>query len=886
VKNLFITTVLKKCLLAISLIAFACCISFAQTKYYVNNTTGNDANNGTSQATPWKSVNKVTAMWNVFAAGDSVFFNKGDVFYGTLTISGRTGTALNPIVFSSYGNGAMPVIRASQPVTGWTVQSGNIWKATLTKLSKQVWNGSAFVPYYFRTPSLFINNNGQRIGREPDYNTTNGGFRTIVSHLADNSRITESANLPYAANYFNGAEVTIRTNREYFKTETVISSSGKNVNITATNPDPNVNTIIDQFGYFFQNHINTLNLDGEWSHDTTSSTLYLYSSTNPNSRNIEVPLNPSALVINNSSYVKVLGLQLEDASDITVAGQNDDNITLSGCYINNSNLHGIYIFQITNSSFLNNTVANCNNIGARIELCSGITFTGNTIKNVGMWAGMGDQGTIAYIGARIYPNSSGNNTSISNNLLDSIGYDGINMGGYGVTISQNEVRNFCLVKDDGGGIYTAANTYATTIFQNFVHDAPGAPFGAPSGSLVKSVGIYSDNGSQNQEAYSNTIYNIGTWGIMVNLSSNNSYHDNTVFNSGSTALCLNTYPNTLGPGGTAYTALHNNAKRNILFPRASAQFCATYINTLNPSDLNTNLGSLDSNYYCQPYTGGSVIQVQGGSTTNYTLPAYKTAYPAYEAHGHVAPHLLNAGDNPNTYLLLEVNPTASVVQVNLGTSSYVDALGTSYTGLTNIPAYGSLALIGTLITLPLNLVEFNAQAFHCSVMLAWKTDNEELNNYFVVERSSDGVDFITLGQVNGKGAGSLSNSYSFADQFPSESTSYYRLKIFDQSGKFTYSPVQNVKVNCMAGGNFLSAYPNPGMNGVFYLVFNSHYSGKAKIMAYNDKGQLVLENDITLSTGNNNMRVDMNRFSKGNYFINLITGDGNRLGQPQKILVQ
>lgn len=428
-----------------------------------------------------------------------------------------------------------------------------------------------------------------------------------------------------------------------------------------------------------------------------------------------------------------------------------------------------------------------------MELCSGITVSGNTIKNVGMNAGMGDQGTVAYIGLRVMTNSSGNNSIIENNLLDSIGYLGVNMAGFGLFVRKNEIRNFCLIKDDGGGIYSATNTYATKIYQNFIHDAPGAPFGAPAGSQLKPAGIYSDNGSQNQEAYNNTIYNIGYWGILANLSSNNSYHDNTIFNCTGTALCLNTYSNTLGPSGTAYTALYNNVKRNILFPRAATQRCAVYANSLTPSDLTSNLGSLDSNYYCQPYTGGSIVQVQGSATTNYVLSAFKTAYPAYESHGNVAPQLLNAGDNPSTYLRLEVNPTSSTASVNLGTSTYVDALGASYSGMVSIPAYGSLALIGTVITLPVSLLEFNVVKNQNSVSLIWKTENELNDNYFNIERSVNGIIYNSIGRVNGNGTTAISSNYGFRDMDPSDGINYYRLKQVDFDGKSTYSSVRSVQ---------------------------------------------------------------------------------------------
>lgn len=667
------------------------------TNYYISSTEGNDANNGKTPTSAWKSIDKVNSSNSLFVAGDSIFFKKGDVFYGSMTISSRTGTDAKPIVYTTYGTGNMPILRGSQKVANWTVHNGNIWKTNLPKLSRIVWNGTANVPLYYRTPNLFINNERQRLGREPDYNPTNGGFRTINTHTADNKTITEGAALPYPTNHFQGAEVAIRTNHDLFNVETVVSHAGNSVVVTATNASSSLNTIRDKYGYIFQNHINTLNLDGEWFHDTITETLYLVSLTDPNSRNIEVPLYPNTLTINGSNYVKISGLRLENASNNTLAGQNDTYLTIEGCYINNSSDYGSSTWNITNSSFINNTIAQVNDVGFRWEGGNGITISGNTVKNIGMWAGMGGEDYIAYTGLRLVSNGTGNASIIEKNSLDSIGYHGINFLGKGFIIRQNEVQRYCSIKDDGGGIYTVGNTNPNFIYENFIHDALGATQGLPVGEGVKTAGIYPDNNSQNQEVFRNTIYNIGTWGILSNLSGSNSFYDNTIFNAAS-GIVLNTYQNNFGAGGAVAVANFNNMKRNILFAKSATQYCAEFNNSVSPSDLFTKLGTLDSNYYCQPYPNGNEIQVKNGSNTNYTLSGFKAVYSAYEANGKAAPLKLNAGDDPNTFIRFEANPTAVAKTVDLGTTKYVDAKARNYSGIVTIPAYGSLALMKGFIT--------------------------------------------------------------------------------------------------------------------------------------------------------------------------------------------
>jgi hypothetical protein len=50
----------------------------ANTYYFA--ASGNDANNGTSASTPWKTLSKLNSVFSSLIAGDKVLFNRGDVF--------------------------------------------------------------------------------------------------------------------------------------------------------------------------------------------------------------------------------------------------------------------------------------------------------------------------------------------------------------------------------------------------------------------------------------------------------------------------------------------------------------------------------------------------------------------------------------------------------------------------------------------------------------------------------------------------------------------------------------------------------------------------------------------------------------------------------------
>ncbi len=80
------------------------------TTYYVA-AAGSDSNNGTSTGTPWQTISKVNG--STFSAGDSVLFNRGDVWYGSSLTAPSSGSSGSPITFGAYGSGANPVIKGS-----------------------------------------------------------------------------------------------------------------------------------------------------------------------------------------------------------------------------------------------------------------------------------------------------------------------------------------------------------------------------------------------------------------------------------------------------------------------------------------------------------------------------------------------------------------------------------------------------------------------------------------------------------------------------------------------------------------------------------------------------------------------------------------------------
>ena len=103
--------------------------AFGQTTYYVSSSTGNDANNGTSISTPWKTMDQVSKK--TYVAGDQVLFNRGDTFSVGSIYATFPGTSAQPCVVASYGTGAKPLFIGDMTGGVWTKRPGydSIWQA-------------------------------------------------------------------------------------------------------------------------------------------------------------------------------------------------------------------------------------------------------------------------------------------------------------------------------------------------------------------------------------------------------------------------------------------------------------------------------------------------------------------------------------------------------------------------------------------------------------------------------------------------------------------------------------------------------------------------------------------------------------------------------------
>jgi subtilisin-like proprotein convertase family protein len=207
-------------------------------------------------------------------------------------------------------------------------------------------------------------------------------------------------------------------------------------------------------------------------------------------------------------------------------------------------------------------------------------------------------------------------------------------------------------------------------------------------------------------------------------------------------------------------------------------------------------------------------------------------------------------------------PTASPTATTTYTVKITDALGC--TGTTT-------AVVGYCVAVPINLSnELTATRIGSAVNLIWQTAQEINNAYFDVEKSNDGINFITLTRLNGQGTTSAITNYSYLDAKPNTGINYYRLKQIDFNGDLKYTNI--------VGIFFSSNYQNLEMNGLSpipvldvlnYKLF-ALYNGEVTVTITDISGKIIHTEKQNAISGMNDFSINVNSLQQGSYILKSI----------------
>jgi hypothetical protein len=184
----------------------------------------------------------------------------------------------------------------------------------------------------------------------------------------------------------------------------------------------------------------------------------------------------------------------------------------------------------------------------------------------------------------------------------------------------------------------------------------------------------------------------------------------------------------------------------------------------------------------------------------------------------------------------------------------------------NVNSETSLAILMPN-ALPIDLLSFSGECLSNQIRLNWETASESNNDYFSVERSSDGINWTEIGTINAAGNATSSRKYFFDDLIRYNEISYYRLKQHDFSGvSRTFNPIS--VQNCLTDNEALSIFPNPATNAI-YINFKGNIEQITNSEIYDLFGRNMYQSSIYQSV------IDISSFEEGIYFLKLMLLSGN-----------
>jgi len=173
--------------------------------------------------------------------------------------------------------------------------------------------------------------------------------------------------------------------------------------------------------------------------------------------------------------------------------------------------------------------------------------------------------------------------------------------------------------------------------------------------------------------------------------------------------------------------------------------------------------------------------------------------------------------------------------------------------------------------LPLQLTAFTGQNNGAVNQLNWQTAQEVNTSYFEVQHStSTSPAFTPLGQVKAAGNNSVMQTYAYSHAKPPAGINYYRLKMVDKDGKFTYS-----KTISITNGNVYfnaAVLPNPVHNAIT-LQISSGISQKVSVNIVSLTGAVLATKQFDVSAGVNTKTIAAGNLAKGTYFVKVMAAD-------------
>jgi len=241
-------------------------------------------------------------------------------------------------------------------------------------------------------------------------------------------------------------------------------------------------------------------------------------------------------------------------------------------------------------------------------------------------------------------------------------------------------------------------------------------------------------------------------------------------------------------------------------------------------------------------------------------------------------------DTSNKYVMVTVKYTnVSSITIRYG-GQIAGSSSTSAGTRMNSFLFQPFNYDGIVGILPVTIKSFSARSgANNKVLLNWEASAETNTSHYEIERSANGQDFDEAGIVM-PGSNSIDQSYEFADDISSmpKGLVYYRLKMVDMNGTYTYSDVAVIRTGNEQNSLKVTAYPNPAVNELMVTIPGAWQSRTVSYDIYSLSGSLV-RHSVNNNAGQT-QTMNISNVPTGAYIVKATSGSEISIQKFIKIL--
>lgn len=559
-----------------------------------------------------------------------------------------------------------------------------------------------------------------------------------------------------------------------------------------------------------------------------------------------------------------------------------------------------YVFHDNIVDGLTTTTTNTGAIGVyAAQPSSGggaMTYYNNTIQNITSTASFSGYMYGMYFGG----GTSGALITFYNNNIHDVVHTGttstnhtnagffIISGGAITSLYGNSVKGVTNVATNGiaYGMYIS-NTNTVNIYNNYIQQIKATASGNSSAvngiyctSTATSWNIrYNTVALGHDAALTSTGTNFGFTGILVvSTTAVSNVNNNIVYvrgtpNGSALGVCLRS--NLVGTAYTPPSGL-SAANNNYYYINSSAWnyiYTEGYFNSTNVNGYAYNGATTDA---VRNLNNDECFNVDGAGTGLYR--AFMS--PAESNSRFDVPPFVGGASYPANLKLVtgSTNYAESNAAVIAGIT--MDYEGDARSGSTpDIGADEGAFLVQTdaCYLLPLELLSFSGYNAGTVNHLLWITATEMNSDYFLLERSPDGFTFTAIGAIEAAGFSIETIDYAFVDDAPLYGHNYYRLRMVDVDGSFTYSNIVLLN-NTQNNSTALVVYPNP-VADVLYVAASGLDESSIHMTIFNAVGQVVAIPEIKRDVNSLLYHMPISHLPAGTYVLRVTDASGNTLAE-------